>query len=48
MNVLNFVLSFLRTVTLGGELENCYVSTESTFWKQEWHVVYEDDAYSLY
>jgi len=30
-----FCLVFLRIVTLGGELENCYVNTESTFWKQD-------------
>jgi len=34
--VLYFVLSFLRTVTLGGNVKNFHASTKSTFLKTRW------------
>jgi hypothetical protein len=42
---LNFALSFLRIITL-----NFYTSIECTLKKKRvgWHLVYEDEAYSLY
>ena len=33
---LHFVLSFLRTLTLGGTVKNFDASTKSTFFKTRW------------
>jgi hypothetical protein len=46
----NFALSFLRIVILGGKLSKC-LSQHRMFFSEHkigWHLVYEDDSYSLY
>jgi hypothetical protein len=50
MATLNFALSFLRTVTLGGKLLKIFKPAILYFFENRigWHLVYEDDAYSLY
>ena len=51
MAALKFAFSFLRIVTLDVKsVEHFYASIGSTFFKNKigWHLVYEDEAYSLY
>jgi len=50
MTVLNFALSFLKIVTLGGKLLKILCQHGMNFFenKIDWHLVYEVDGYSLF